>query len=471
MEPDSNYKPPITPHALCITVFLSKSSFVRSENRLAGKKGADGVKIDVYLNGALCGSDYVPARYSSEKNTWTKHIVRFTGSRIGRMIEKPWVFVPYGQNPDGSLRESPPGKATDAGAQQRWTDISDSLIAEADKIGRNVKGERPVIGEYLESLSQEPMPKEVENMQKAGSPKFGILDVVVIWGEENGNGPSAPYIVKPTPIMNEGFTAISVGESMDDVPGQPILRTTDSPYTTPKPRSGAIAKVDFGGDNSDTFPLPLTPSQITAPNTDASPSAPSPSNKRPHPKSSFENPAKRSRGPHYDYFTTKKTLEEEFNSIAADTALETRAGFQPTFLMNTRNAQIIYASSADSLTLSSDPVTRDPTPAQSKVPPPNNHATSPSMMSTPRMQDEKADSEFRIPRRQRRPAPGLKPRDRAPTQLNANALDRGFVSPALSVDCNITYAPDGVVRNVGAAKGAVFKERGIIMGARFVVGG
>ncbi len=104
MEPDSNYKPPITPHALCLTVFLSNSSFVRSENRLAGKKGADGVKIDVYLNGALCGSDYVPRRYSSEKYTCTEHIVRFTGSRIGRMIEKPWVFVPSGQNSDGSLR-------------------------------------------------------------------------------------------------------------------------------------------------------------------------------------------------------------------------------------------------------------------------------------------------------------------------------------------------------------------------------
>ncbi len=434
-------------------------------------KRADGVKIDVYLNGALCGSDYVPRRYSSENYTCTEHIVRFTGSRIGRMVEKPWVFVPSGQNPDGSLREPPPGKAADAGAQQRWIDISDSLIAEADKIGRNAKGERPVIGEYLESLAQEPMPKEVEDMQKAGSLKFGILDVVVIWGEESTNGPSAPCIVKPTPIMNEGFTAISVGQSMDDVPGKPIPRTTDSPYTTPKSRPGAIAKVDFGGDNSDTSPLSLTPSQITAPNTDASPSAPSASNKRPHPKSSSEKPAKRSRGPHYDNFTTKKTLEEEFNSIAAATALETRAGFQPTFSINPRNAQISYASSAGSSTLGSDPVTRDPTPAQSKMPPPNNHATSPSLMSTPRMQDEKVDSEFRTPRRQRRPAPGLKPRDRAPTQLNANALDRGFVTPALSVDCSITYAPDGVIRNVGAAKRGVFKERGIIMGARFVVGG
>ncbi len=308
-------------------------------------------------------------------------------------------------------------------------------------------------------------------MQKAGSPKFGILDVVVIWGEESTNGPNAPCIVKPTPIMNEGFTVISVGQSMDDVPGQPIPRTTDSPYyTTPKSRSGAIAKVDFRGDNSDASPLSLTPSQITASNTDASPSAPSPSNKRPHPKSSSEKP-KRSRGPHYDTFTTKPTLEEEFNSIAAATALETRAGFPPTFSINPRNAQIGYASSAGSSTMGSDPVTRDPTPAQSKMPPPNNYATSPSMISTPRMRDEKADSELRIPRRQRRPAPGLKPRDRGPTLLNANSLDRAFVTPALSVDCSITYAPDGVVRNVGAARGGVFRERGIIMGARFVVGG
>ena len=110
----------------------------------------------------------------------TEHIVRFTGRRIGRLIEKPWVLVPSGQNPDGSLRAYRRGKVAYPGAEQRWSDVSDALMVEADEMGRDAWGERPVIGEYLESLAQLSMPREVEDMQKAGSLKFGILDAVVI---------------------------------------------------------------------------------------------------------------------------------------------------------------------------------------------------------------------------------------------------------------------------------------------------
>ena len=475
MEPNPNYKPPLTPHALCLTVFLSNSSFFGTKDRATSRIEMNDVKIDVYLNGALCGSHYVPRRYSGEAYTMTEHTVRFTGSRIGRLIEKPWIIVPSGQNPDGSLREYRRGKVVYAGAQQRWNDISDALGAEADKIGRDEKGERPVIGEYLESLAQQSMPNEVEDMQKAGSPKFGILDVVVFWGMGNKNGPDTPYVVEPTPIRNEGFTAINLDQSMDRTPVQVVPKTTDSPYETPKPRSETIAEASFSGDYSNTSPLTLTPSQSTAPNSNTSPSAAPPLDERTCPALSLEKPVRRKRNHYHDVFTTKQTLCEEMDSIAAATALKTRANYSPTFTNNPRTTRATYASPAGSSPLSSAPVTRGPTPAQTKivtlkVAPPINHATSSGAMSTPRTQDEKAAGEFRTPRRKRTPAPGAT-RERAPTHLNADALDRGFVTPALSADCGITYAPGGIVRNVVAARGGVFRERGVVMGARFVVGG
>lgn len=57
------------------------------------------------------------------------------------------------------------------------------------------------------------------------------------------------------------------------------------------------------------------------------------------------------------------------------------------------------------------------------------------------------------------------------TQPNTAALDDYFVTPALSEDCVATYAPCGVLRNVGAARGWAFSEEGMIMGARFIIGG
>ena len=53
----------------------------------------------------------------------------------------------------------------------------------------------------------------------------------------------------------------------------------------------------------------------------------------------------------------------------------------------------------------------------------------------------------------------------------AAALDHDVVKPAPSEDCVITYAPCGILRNVGAARGWVFSEEGVIMGARFIIGG
>lgn len=475
IEPNSMYKPPLIPHALCLTVFLSNSSFVRTTDRGTTRKEINDVKIDVYFNGALCGSHYVPRRYSGEAYAMTEHIVRFTGRRIGRLIEKPWVIVPSGQNPDGGLREYRRGKVAYAGAQQRWNDISDALMAEADKIGQDGRAERPVIGEYLESLAQLSMPKDVEDMQKAGSPKYGVLDVVVIWGKGNKNGPDAPYIVEPTPIRNEGFSNTDLDQLMDHVPVQNAPKLTDSPYTVPKSRSEALTNAKSVDEYLDTSSLSVTTSLLPPSNNGTSPAASSPTKKRPLPALPFETPLKRSRGHYYDILTTKQTLSEEINSIATAAGFGPRAGYNPTILTHSRTPRVDYASTAGSSPLSSAPTTTNHTPAQTKIvkiklPSPTKSAPSPCMMTTPRMEDGEADGEFPTPLRERPPAPP-KRRERVPTQPNAEALDGDFRTPALAVDCNTTYAPGGIVRNVGAARGGVFREGGVVMGARFVVGG
>lgn len=434
------------------------------------------IKIDVYFNGALCGSHYVPRRYSSELYTMTEHIVRFTGCRIGRLIEKPWVIVPSGQNANGDLQEDRRGKVAHAGTQQRWNDISDALMAEADKNGHDEKGGRPVIGEYLESLAQLPMPKEVEDMQKAGSSKFGLLDVVIIWGKGKKYGPDAPYIVKPTPIRDEGFTVINLDQAMDHSPVSNVTTATGSTYTAPQSLSEALANAKPVDDYADTFPSSVSPSLILTPNGKTNLTTSSPPNERLVPALPFETPIRRSRGHYYDILTTRKTLSEEINSITTAARLKPKTGYNPTFLTNAPTTRGGHTPKVGSSPLSSAPMTREHTHAQTKVVKyklrsPTHPATSPGVISTPRMQDGETDTQFLTSLRERTSAAGSKRREGAPTQLTAEAPDRGFLTPALSTDCSITYAPGGYFRNVGAARGAVFKEGGVIMGARFVVGG
>ena len=468
VEPNPKYKPPLVPHALCLTVFLSNSSFVRTKDVVTTRTEMNDVKIDVYFNGALCGSHYVPRRYSGEAYTMTEHIVRFTGRRIGRLIEKPWIIVPSGQNPDGGLREARRCKVAYIGAQQRWNDISDGLLAEADKIGRDDRGTRPVLGEYLQSIAELSMPKEVEDMQRAGGPKFGLLDVVVIWGKGNKYGPDAPYIIEPTPIRIEGFTSIDLDGSMDHPLAQSITKTSESTCTVPQSRSEALAEAKSIDDYS-------APSPALMSNNTINPTALSSSEKRSFPALPFETPIKRSRGHYYDILTTKQTLSEEIDSIAT-AAIGPKAGHKSTFSTNPRTTRASYASTAYSSPLSSAPTTRDHTPAGTKIvkfnlPSPKNPTTHPRTMDTPRMPDAVVDSELLTPVKEQTPAAGSKRKVQAPTQLSADALDRGFSTPALSVDCSTTYASSGILRNVGAARGGVFKEGGVVMGARFVVGG
>jgi len=75
------------PVALCLTVFLSGKCF---KVNAQGQPGvAKDLKIDVFLDGVLCGSAFVSKRFAtekhkhSEKHKRTEHIVRFSGLRIG----------------------------------------------------------------------------------------------------------------------------------------------------------------------------------------------------------------------------------------------------------------------------------------------------------------------------------------------------------------------------------------------------
>lgn len=249
------------PQALCLTVQLSKRSFLPNPYRGVKKIPVFDVKIDIYFNGELCASAYVPERHRSESGI-AELTQRFGGRRIDRLLERPWTIVPSGQNADGSLREHKSSQGGYVGAQQRWSAISELLKAEAEKGGRNKWGDLSVLGDYLQNLSKLEMPKEVEELQKPGGANYGIIDVVLTTGCGKKDDPDVGYLSKPTRIRTSDLRA-----SIPKIPNhQPPAVSKDLPVASFKakvahrPKTFADAEIIASG-----VLTPLTPRQSTQP--------------------------------------------------------------------------------------------------------------------------------------------------------------------------------------------------------------
>lgn len=224
------------PHALTLTVFLSKSSFLKTYDRTLERYVTQDVKIDVFFNGELCASTYVPERYRGYANQQTELTQRFSGRRISRLAQRPWVLVPArvdGEGASGKNRRSTDGDS----AKQRWEALSSALSVEAGKWGPNGYGELPVIGDYLTSLAKLEMPPEVKELQTSGSPNFGILDVVIIHGKGQKDDSSAAYLSEPTRLRVKEFVPHTAADiRCDQKPAIQPLKISCSTLAASVPR-------------------------------------------------------------------------------------------------------------------------------------------------------------------------------------------------------------------------------------------
>lgn len=234
----------LEPHALTLTVLLSKMSFLRSYDRGLERYITQDVKIDVFFNGDLCASTYVPERYRGYANNQTELTQRFSGRRIARLAQRPWILVPTVQDDEASSEKN--RRSTDGGsAKQRWKALSSALGVEAGKWGQNSYGELPVIGEYLASLAKLEMPSEVEELQRSGSRNFGVLDVVIITGKGQKDDSSTPYLSEPTRLRVKDYVpATSADIRCDQKPANRPSRVSCSTSTPSVPRQRSRTNAD-----------------------------------------------------------------------------------------------------------------------------------------------------------------------------------------------------------------------------------
>ncbi|MCJ1379149.1 hypothetical protein MMC17_002249 [Xylographa soralifera] len=232
----------LKPQALCLTVQLSKKSFLPNPYPQIKKLRALDIKIDIYYNGELCTSCYVPERLRSESSI-AELTQRFGGRRVDRLLERPWIIVPSGQNADGSLREHRRGKGGGTGALQRWKAVSHILQGEAERGGRNKWGDLSILGDYLKSLSMLEMPKEVEDFQKGGGVRYGIIDVVLTAGHGKKDNPESGYLSGPARMRTSGLRETGL-ETMLKTPKSLPLPQDDRLRATPTAKQRAKVFAD-----------------------------------------------------------------------------------------------------------------------------------------------------------------------------------------------------------------------------------
>ncbi|KNG51971.1 hypothetical protein TW65_00986 [Stemphylium lycopersici] len=203
---------PTTPpeaKALVLHVNLSDRTYVSG---LRNQKTS--LKIDIFFNGQL-SSCWFMSTHDLKSGVRGHHQV-FAGTRVDFLAERPWIILPPGVAPDGSLRK---GNAS-VSVEQRWRDICQALQGEARERGTNSEAEVPPTAKFLDALATMHMPDRVRDMQTSAGSAFGTIDIVITAGEGKKLTSGVGYLKAPKRMLDENF---------------PLAVGIDSATTNPRP--------------------------------------------------------------------------------------------------------------------------------------------------------------------------------------------------------------------------------------------
>jgi hypothetical protein len=214
---DNLHETIVKPHAVGLVVQIKDKAFDAVEASVRVRKD---LKIDVFFNGELADCILVPERGGRDSE---KLKLLFTGRRTDRQVERPWVVVPHLQEPDGSIRDSAKSKSKTVTPQEQWDQVAMALLIQADKRGRDKSGHRPPTGRYLAAVSQLEVPMELNDLQKHGNRKMGVIDVVVTLGVGKKNAPETCFLTEPEKMFDKRYEEIRQQQEDRSISGITVL--------------------------------------------------------------------------------------------------------------------------------------------------------------------------------------------------------------------------------------------------------
>ena len=454
--------------ALNLTISLSSRAFLTQPSCAvpAGKKPQLlDVKVDVFLNGVRCACTYIPARLP-QLNDSSRIVETFRGQRVGFTLEKPWITVPAGQNPDGSLCEYRRLKPNFLA--NRLTEINNLLLMQPEATDRDGRGRLSVLGEYLNSLAAVELPQE---LCSGGNARLGVVDVVLTSGLGKKDVPTKGYLTHPTSArLSRLDWNFGVHSQVTSAPNLTKVTVADSRGNVPDPMNMG----DAGGFGNTKLQIPTpdvglsmaTRLKRQIPRTSGSSpvgfqcsiptgqplltSSSSPSSIAGSPVSPLE--AKR-----------RRTMNSSSSAL----------GFAQTELGSQSNATLPTSLSQQSRQMANagyvghtkngrkDP--NIPLP-QSSVPDKSLHPKKPVKLVTLKLSPARLRS---IPRKETQRGPkGRTPWNGPEVALGGGSLP--ISQSRIDEDCIVTYDPKGV-RQIRKERSWWFKEDGIILGVRYLV--
>jgi hypothetical protein len=220
--------PDAIPLALSLKIELSRNAFLTN---LRGNDIED-VRYDVFYNGELADSNYVPHTKAKAGNIGSA-VCFVSGKRVHMFVERPWIITRPGQNAKGELKVKSTTKRSTA--QDRWDLIRESLGREAQQLPLSVSGDKSPVAEFLISLGRVELPAEVESSYRSGASKFGVIDVVLSTGAGLKKPQNSQFLTRPTilsPMRNsEGLSSgLDLPWSISDLQTSPTPVRTRSVY-------------------------------------------------------------------------------------------------------------------------------------------------------------------------------------------------------------------------------------------------
>ncbi|KAF2732681.1 hypothetical protein EJ04DRAFT_305375 [Polyplosphaeria fusca] len=205
------------PKALCLHVNLSEQTFLPDFDN--GKP--QHLKLDVFFNGMLVNSALILQRDMDKVPGKSRHQI-FAGTRVDYIAERPWVILPPDYRPQMTNRSRV------LGVQERWRQICQALLKEAEARGVDLQYQPPPSAKYLELLATTEMPASVSNMQNAGGKTFGIIDVVITHGEGRKVNNGTQYLQGPLRLIDERYEPFGNDMGMSDFEESYVERGPDA---------------------------------------------------------------------------------------------------------------------------------------------------------------------------------------------------------------------------------------------------
>src|SRR5450432_1449131 len=140
-----------------ILINLSDRSFM--QELFGSSDSRHDICINIFYNGELASSRVV--KFNPSLTQGCNQRLSFSGRRSEARREIPWMISTQIPNIGGHVNGGGE-KGTAMSASQRWDKLSELLLTEADEWGGLESGSRSPVGNYLELLSKQAMPKELD---------------------------------------------------------------------------------------------------------------------------------------------------------------------------------------------------------------------------------------------------------------------------------------------------------------------